>query len=223
MNKADLTEAATTLTAVLAALSSAAKGNTGTPGANLAYAISSLNENAGSFIAAGAVGGALANCFEITRVAGADLNRMRAVYVATAALVPVGVPGKAIVSASCLFALVEIGRILASTTFTSRDDVDAALQQTNAMFEASELLAGQSRATSLYRAIVTLHAAVTADLTQRSYPLPRLITYGVPKTIGALVLAHRLYGDASRAEQIAATNAVFNPAFMPQAGEVLSA
>lgn len=223
MNKVELAEGVATLKACLIALSAAAKGNTGTAGANLAFAVSGLAEDASAALSDGTAGGLLAACFDDARLAGASYAAIRGFYLATAALAPSGVPAKAVIATCCNLALVQIGKILASTEFKSRDDVDRTIHETNEMFEAAELLAGRSLSTSLYRAIVTLHAAVTADLTQRSYPLPRLVTYAFPKTFGALALAHRLYGDASRAEEIAGANAVFNPAFMPQSGEVLSA
>ncbi len=73
-----------------------------------------------------------------------------------------------------------------------------------------------------YQAPGPLGAAVARDLQARAAPLPRLTTYGFPRGTSSLVLAYRLYGDASRADELRAENAVSNPAFMPATGTALS-
>lgn len=69
-----------------------------------------------------------------------------------------------------------------------------------------------------------LRAAVVADLSARAATLPSLVTFVPTRTLPALVIAYRLYGDASRAEEIVARNDLIYPGFVPggQPLEVLS-
>ncbi len=218
MTKADLTEATTVLRTLLAALAKSVSGNTGVAGADFTYAVSVVEAGAPY----GVAGSDLAICFARATTAGATLASMLAVYAAAVALTPNGAPGKAVVAYCAAEAVIQAGRILGTTTFTSRTDVDAALAQIDAAFDAVESAAGNSLQTAFYQALVTLHAAVIADLTTRSYPLPQIVTYSFGRTYSALALAQRLYGDASRASELAAENQTFNPAFMQRVGRALA-
>lgn len=74
-----------------------------------------------------------------------------------------------------------------------------------------------------YSALVDLRAAVVRDLTDRAMQLPRLVRVTPARTLPALVLAHQIYGDAGRAEEIVSRNRLRNPLAVPggQALEVL--
>jgi prophage DNA circulation protein len=54
-------------------------------------------------------------------------------------------------------------------------------------------------------------------------PLPRLLPYQFARVMPTLVLAQRLYADASRADEIRAENHVVHPLFCPLTGFALSA
>jgi prophage DNA circulation protein len=223
MKKTELTEAATTLKAILVVLRQSAKANLGTPGANLTYAVSVLENDVSAEIAGGTLGADLMECFTLAVAAGATLPSMLAVFTAAGSAEPAGKPALAVAAACQGYAAAAMGRILSASTFTSRDDVDAALNQIGSAFNVVESAAANALQTTLYQSLLTLHAAVTADLTTRSYPLPRLVTYDMGKTFSALSLAQRLYGDASRAGELAAENQTFHPAFMQTTGRALSA
>ena len=76
----------------------------------------------------------------------------------------------------------------------------------------------------LYNALTDLRAAVVADLGSRP-GLPRIVNFVPAVEVPALVLAHRLYGDAARAEDIVARNRISHPGFVPSGRslEVLNA
>ena len=223
MTKRSLAEAVAGLRAVLAALREATLSNTSTSGADLTYATNLLAAEAPGRIAAGNVGSAIQNCFTLAIAAGATLAGMTAVYTAADDLVSLSKPAKTILAACKSFAVIAITRIVKATTFTSREDIDSTLVLLSARFASVEAAAGAALLTDLYQALVTLRGAITATLTTASYPLPRLISYSVGSTVSALTLAQRLYGNASRAGELAAENKVFHPAFMPLAGRALSA
>jgi prophage DNA circulation protein len=84
--------------------------------------------------------------------------------------------------------------------------------------EARAEAAADSGADTLYAAWRAVLAAVIADDVARQPALPRLASYDVPGTLPALSLAHRLLGDARRADELVALNSAPHPAFMLSAG-----
>lgn len=66
----------------------------------------------------------------------------------------------------------------------------------------------------LYEALAELATALRIDLRTRAARLPRLVDWTPPSTMPALVVAQRLYGDASRDEEIVARNRLPHPAFV---------
>ena len=77
---------------------------------------------------------------------------------------------------------------------------------------------------SVYTALVDLRAATVRDLTARGASLAGLRTVTPAATLPALVLAHRLYGDAARADELTLRNRLRHPGFVVggSALEVLS-
>lgn len=222
MNVIDRTQAVLLLGRMLDAIASVTRDATGLAAANLRAAIGSLRADAAADIEAGAVGDALANCFDLARQAGATLDEMARVRSAAEAEAPKGIPATAIVNAAIRFALIQEALITSDTDFASRDDVDRVLDRMDTAFDAAETVAADSRDTATYRALVALHAAVAHDLSVRSRPLPRIVKFSFPNRRPALVLANFLYGDASRTDELIAENKPVHPAFMPQAVRVLS-
>jgi len=68
---------------------------------------------------------------------------------------------------------------------------------------------------TLYTALADLRAAVVRDIAVRGADLALIVPYTPLVTVPALVLAHRLYGDATRADDIITRNQVRNPEFIP--------
>ena len=64
---------------------------------------------------------------------------------------------------------------------------------------------------AVYDSLVALRATVTEDLRNRAVALPGLTTYTPQTTLPALVVAHRLYGDARRADEIVLRNNAPHP------------
>ena len=63
--------------------------------------------------------------------------------------------------------------------------------------------------------LVDLRSAIVADLNEKISALPDEVEFIPPDTIAAAALANQLYGDGLRAEEIAATNGILNPNFLP--------
>lgn len=64
---------------------------------------------------------------------------------------------------------------------------------------------------SVYNTLSDLRAAVVEDLRSRGAQLPRLRTYTPQVTLPALVIAHHVYGDANRADEIIRRNSIAHP------------
>ncbi|HLH95008.1 MAG TPA: DNA circularization N-terminal domain-containing protein [Xanthobacteraceae bacterium] len=220
---ANITEAVGVLGQMLTTLRGVVSGQIGIPGSSLFLAIGDLLSNGEADIRAGALGTPLLAVFEQATTAGATLAGMTNVLSAMQAEAPSGALGIAVANAGINMALVEIARILSATTFTSSNDVSAAIATNNANFSSAEETVGDSGDVGTYQALVALHGSVTRDLVQRALQLPSLVTYNFPRSLPSIVMAWKLYADSTRADELAAENKVIHPAFMPASGIALSA
>lgn len=83
-------------------------------------------------------------------------------------------------------------------------------------------LEGTDPGPAMARALTLLRAAVVRDVAQRAEHLARASTFTPQAVLPALVVAHRVYQDASRADELVVRNGVRHPAFVPaKALEVL--
>lgn len=108
-------------------------------------------------------------------------------------------------------AIAEAARTASTIEFNSYND---AVSVQDALTDAidEEVLDASD---SVYSALVDLRAAVVKDISTRGADLARIVQYTPPRTEPALVIAHRLYGDATRADEIIARNKIKNPLFVP--------
>ncbi len=219
---ADIAEGVTILGTLLNALSGMVAGQTGNPGTDLFFAISDLLAGGEADLRVSQLGTPLFAVFEQATVAGATLAGMDTVLAAMEAQAPKGAIGMAIVNAGINMTLVEQARILSSTTFTSSNDVSAAIASNNANFVSAEETVADSGDVTTYQSLVALHGTVTRDLVNRALLLPSLVTYQFPRSLPSLVVAWRLYADSTRADDLVAENKVIHPAFMPSSGIALS-
>lgn len=222
MTLGDLDEATGILATMLTALLATLNGQVGRQGAALRYAVGDLQADAPTLIRAGSIGLPLLNCFQLAYYAGASFAGMDAVRAAMVAQAPIGLPGAILANLGIRYALGRQARILAGITFTSSQDVFAAIAAANAAFESAEEYAADNRDPACFQALLALHAAVTKDLTTRALSLPSLVTFTMPRVLTSHALANRLYGDASRCDELRLENKVIHPAFMPKSGTALS-
>jgi prophage DNA circulation protein len=121
-----------------------------------------------------------------------------------------------------LFALAQEGKIISSMTFTSRQDVDDLLYQIQEPFNTAEEVAADTMDQTDYQAITGLRAAIVNFLVSTARPLPYMLSYQFAKPLPSIVISYRLYGDASRYDEIRQENYVVHPAFCPPTGQALS-
>lgn len=223
MTRQELDEAVAIGHSLLAMLRAALSGQYGREQMTVRNAIGFLDASLAAKITTATLGAPLFNCFELTRLAGASRIEMDKVRTDLLARTFIGLPAVAIAVAGIQFSLIEQARIVSTTAFTSREDVDAMMLTMNAAFEPAEEFASDvSDDPSVFQAMITLHSAVTRNLVALARPLPRVIQYKFTKSMPSLVLANRIYANARRADELRMENKIVHPAFMPQSGRCLS-
>jgi prophage DNA circulation protein len=112
--------------------------------------------------------------------------------------------------------------VIADTQFASREAVEDTKNEMAVAFDDMEEIAADDMDTMTYSALVALHAAVADHLISAQRPLPYMLNFQFAQPAPTLVFAHRLYADASRADQLRDENGVIHPLFMPPFGRALS-
>lgn len=105
----------------------------------------------------------------------------------------------------------------ADQTFSSREDAYQILSAATAAVDAvqnDKNADGSPIAESIYFALSDLRSAINTDLHTRGLRLPELLSITPIVTEPALVIAHRLYGDANRDQEIIERNAIEEPCFV---------
>ncbi|WP_205894944.1 hypothetical protein, partial [Metapseudomonas otitidis] len=110
----------------------------------------------------------------------------------------------------------ETGRPFDGLTYTSRDQAAGVRDQVLVELDRQQLEIAQGR----YRPLANLATQVALEMNQRAASLAPLSSYRPLTTQPALLIAHRLYGDARRADEIVARNGIAHPGFVP-GGSVL--
>lgn len=113
-------------------------------------------------------------------------------------------------------AIAQAVHVISTMDFTSYDD---AVLVRDELLEEIELLADDAP-DSVYTALVDVRVALVRDIGMRAANLARVVSITLPETEPALVVAHRLYRDAARADEIVARNRVEHPLFVPSGVEL---
>jgi hypothetical protein len=195
----------------------------GVDGANLRTAVGMLLGNLSILIENQMVGAQLLSCFDLARIAGATVNVFDNVREAAAAELPQYSFGIRIVNAALIFSLSEQSQLITVMTFSSRNDVDALMDAMGIIIDDIKLRGSQSFTVNDYRNIVALSASLIYHLSATERLLPQVVTYHMPVNLPALSLSNRIYGDASRSDELVAENKTVHPAFMQRDIIALSA
>lgn len=109
-------------------------------------------------------------------------------------------------------AVTEAAGLLQSAEF---DSAIAAAEARDTVLAAIDSEAGVTPDDMLFRELSALAAASTRAVAARTDSLARIGTVQFSATLPALVVAHRVYGDATRADEIVSRNRVRHPGFVP--------
>ena len=221
MDRIDATEASGI---VVRALQNLLKtiSQTGPVGSDARTAVGDTIANAYPLLRNDAIGPPLDNAFDLCRQTGATFNAIEQVRVWVTSEQPQTLGGTLIQNALIGFCLATEGAIISAMTFASREGVETVKQEINLPFNDAEELAADDMAQATYQALVALHGAITHHLVMTALPLPRMLNYRFNAVLPTLVISHKLYQDASRADQVRDANKIVHPAFSPIMGEALS-
>lgn len=118
-------------------------------------------------------------------------------------------------------AVAAAAQVFIETDWPSSDTAAAARDALCDAILARAEAAADAGLDDLYAGWMALLAEVSRYLTERGVQRPRLATYALPQGLPSLALAHRLYQDARRADELVALNRVPHPAFLPASGVAL--
>jgi prophage DNA circulation protein len=110
-------------------------------------------------------------------------------------------------------AVVEASRAAASQDYASANDALATREELGERLDLEMDSAGDAT----FRALGAVRTALVLDLTERGARLPALRSYRPGATLPALVVAHNVWGDATRADEVVSRNraVVRHPGFVP--------
>lgn len=221
MSQSALKESASLLQAIAAALiTSTPNANAGGPA--LRQACGWLSANAVTAIRNWQIGTPLLTCFQAATGAGATVGSFALVRAVITGTVTVSPLAGLVAQAAICMSLAEEVRAISQYAFTSRDDVESTIGAMNAAFDPAIDFAAVADDATAYRSLVALRAAMARDLSVRGWPLPSMTNFAFSKGRSMLALANRLYGDASRVDELTLENKVVHPLFGPSSGRALS-
>jgi prophage DNA circulation protein len=195
----------------------------GRTGADLRSIVGDTKAYAIPLLQADLIGSALIMCFEAAYLAGINLQQMEHVRKTAAAQKAVSVGAIMTKDTMIQLALSIEGEIIGGTNFISREDVVKTRELVNASFvEIEEEIADQMDAMT-WRALIKVHAAISMFMYETARPLPRMLNFRFGYPMPTLVMAHKLYADAGRADELRNENKVVHPGFARPYGRALSA
>lgn len=97
----------------------------------------------------------------------------------------------------------------------SYDDAVSVRDSVTMLIDAEITVAGDQGEDATYQALRSLRQAVIADLAARGASLAPIESFELNAPLPALTLAHQLYQDAGRADELAQQANPRHPAFMP--------
>jgi prophage DNA circulation protein len=196
--------------------------DTGSAGVAARSALGQVSANATVLCANDEIGAALDQCFDLVRQAGCTIAQMESVRIAVAGEITRNLGATLVRDCSIQLALAQEGKIISAMTFASRQDVDAMIASIAPVFGPAIETAADTMDPMVFRALIQLQAAVVNHLVVTARPLPEMLTYQFAAALPSLIISQRLYGDASRYDEIRNENKVVHPAFCPPIGQALA-
>jgi prophage DNA circulation protein len=222
VKRADATEAAPIVQRMLTNLIATVPSQ-GRAGSDARTAIGDTRAYAFKLCIDDALGSPLAQCFALARQAGATMQQIDGVRQLVTQETPHTLGGQLVQNAGILFCLATESSIIAGMTFVSRQDVDAIKAQMHQPFFDAQEIAADDMDQATFSALIHLNGAMVNHLVATARPLPRMVNFQFFEPLPSLVMAYKLYDDASRCDELRAENKVVHPAFCPPTGQALSA
>lgn len=221
MKRLDANEAAPLLDRMMAALLGTVPDK-GRPGSQARTAIGDIRAHALSLLLADALGTPLDEAFDLVRQTGATWQAIETVRQTIEQETPVSLGAMLVQNAGIRLCLATEAIIISTLNFVSRQDVETVKTALQQPFIDAEEIAADDMDQMTFQSLISLHGALTNHLVATARPLPRMLNYQFFVPLPSLVLAYRLYEDASRADEVRDENKVVHPAFCPVVGKALS-
>jgi hypothetical protein len=221
MDKADATEAAAIAIRILQNLAKTVPP-AGRAGADARNIIGETSANAYVWLRMDSFGPPFSNCFWLTWQAGATFPEIEVVRRFAEQEQPQTVGGILLKNGGINLCLVTMSRIIAGMSFVSRQDVEMIREQIQEPFNESIETSADEMDQQTFQGIVSLYAAITNHLVTTARPLPRMLGYQFAQSLSTLVIAYKLYDDASRGDEILNENKIVHPLFCLMRGMALS-
>jgi prophage DNA circulation protein len=221
MFKADALEALPILNATLDALLSWAPTQ-GRPGADLRTVVGDIKANAMELLQNDLIDMPLIRCFDLAFTTGINLYQVETVRRTTAAMTANSVGAIMTKDTLIELAFATAGYVISDMTFTSRADVEQIKTTMNVSFDDMEEELADQMDSMTWLALFKLHGAMSLYLVETARPLPQILAYRFYQVLPSVILAQRLYADASRADELRDENKVVHPAFCPREGVAMS-
>lgn len=119
-------------------------------------------------------------------------------------------------------ALAQLAQSVAVYQPASYDDATSMITTVTTLLDSEIDIAADAGDDNAFAALRTLRNSAVADLQARGANLAPLSTMSFNGSLPALVLAHRIYGDAARVDQLVQQVAPVHPLFMPTSFQALS-
>ncbi|HKD37934.1 MAG TPA: hypothetical protein VKB78_14075 [Pirellulales bacterium] len=222
MKRTDALEAAPLLQRVLVYLNKIIPP-VGRPGSDARTAIGDLYVNVYALLISDTLGAPLDDVFDLVQQAGATYGAFGAVRDQIELEAPTTLGGNLAKDLAIDWCLTMQGVCIANMTFESRGQVDQIIATLQQPFYDADEIAADAMDPMTFQNLIALHACITNHLVRTALPLPRMIGYQFADILPTLVIAYRLYGDASRCDEVRAENEIVHPAFCPTTGQALSA
>jgi prophage DNA circulation protein len=188
----------------------------------LRKAVGELSANAEQLLLDGALGTQLNACFKAALDAGATFAGMDKIRRYIADTDSSSVITQIVAHSSTIMCLAGMARIITTTTFTSRDDVQLTIDLMRSALDPMKEIAADELPAETYQAVNNLGAAVMRHLARTELSLPRKIIYNAKQPKAGYALAYLIYADADRSDEIVRENKIVHPAFCPIEVRVLS-
>jgi len=131
---------------------------------------------------------------------------------------------QAVVALTKRVSIAEAAKTTTRTSFATSDDAVAVQQDLvdalDAQIEQVDVVDGSPINDDMYFSLIELRAIIIADLRTRAARLPKIKQHTPLTRLPALVLAHQVYGDATREEELVTRNKIAHPGFV-QGGQPL--
>ncbi len=119
-------------------------------------------------------------------------------------------------------ALISLAQAAANYQPSSATDAYNVMDMVTALLDAEIEIAADQFDDDVFMALKALRTAVVQDLVARGANLAAIVTFTTEGPVPAIVLANRIYGDPSRAEQLIQQVEPIHPLFMPTTFDALS-